>query len=114
VVGGYTWWRVLIFTSRLAVTDSTSFWRQKRPKNSAQADAEDMKEGGNDDIDTRYDGYPTTEGNSDGNRNGYFMQDGSTTIPAAAPLCPETQDILTSDSRQCQPQYPAPTYVIGR
>ncbi|OJA09066.1 hypothetical protein AZE42_11076 [Rhizopogon vesiculosus] len=73
----------------------------KRLKNGAQADAEDMKDDGNDDIDTRYDGYPNTEGNSDGNRNGYFVQDGSTTIPAAAPSC---QDILVSDSRQCQPQ----------
>ncbi|OJA10649.1 hypothetical protein AZE42_11957 [Rhizopogon vesiculosus] len=93
---------------RLAVTDSTSFWRQERPKNGAQADAEDMKEDGNDDIDTRYDGYPTTEGNNDGNRNGYFVQDGSTTIPAAASSCQETQDILMSE---CQPE---PTYVIGR
>ncbi|OJA07735.1 hypothetical protein AZE42_12027 [Rhizopogon vesiculosus] len=41
---------------RLAVTDSTSFWMQKRSKNGAQADAEDMKEDGNDDIDKRYDG----------------------------------------------------------
>jgi hypothetical protein len=44
-----------------------------------QVHAEDMKEDDKDDIDMRYDGCPTTEGDGDGKRNGCFLQDGSTT-----------------------------------
>jgi hypothetical protein len=61
-----------------------------------------------DDINMRYDGCPTTEGNADGNSNGNFLQDGSTIVSAAAPSSQQTQDILMGDSHQYQPQQPAP------
>ncbi|OJA09082.1 hypothetical protein AZE42_11096 [Rhizopogon vesiculosus] len=65
-----------------------------------------MKEDSNNDINMRYDNYPTTKG--DGNGNGNFLQDRSTIISATAPSSQQTQDILMSDSHQHQLQQPAP------